>query len=517
MLPRRLLVACVAAGTLAALSLPSLAATPPQGGQPRTSPAVARFQSTVASIEALPYQPAYVPVGTDSAFAPQVVANDFPAEDYTSGSIPGSPDNPAYPAIFHQVIIRSFDGAKLVGELAMHPGKRPAVLVVHGFNTHGIASVVRWAAMLAADGYDVLAADQRDYSYEYSAGYGYPNYPQTFGWKEAQDVLAAGEFLRRQPGVTSEGIVGFSEGGQNTVLAMALDSHHVFSAGLTFSGPADQNTQIYSTAVPASCQTPNCTYPVTDALVTLVVPPYTYTNVCTALSYAAHYYHTTGFAILAQESAFHAQTRIQVPLLNFYAADDPLVKPFQAQMMAGYEVGNPLQQTVEIQHGAHAYYYDRWWQQEAILTYFKHELPGAGSDPSISTAATVNQTPGGAELATQLVSLGHPSRALANSYLAPYVCNTAAGSPGQPSTAAVHGPAFQQAGGLGAGRVGALSVGEPSAPATGRDATLAFTGLPAGLPEAALLLLVAAGALALGLRRRPAVSREAPRRPLSPR
>ena len=66
------------------------------------------------------------------------------------------------------------------------------MVVVHGFNTHGIGSVIRWAAMIYKNGYNVLAADQRDYDFEYSAGYGYPNFPQTFGWKEVQDVVAAG-------------------------------------------------------------------------------------------------------------------------------------------------------------------------------------------------------------------------------------------------------------------------------------------------------------------------------------
>jgi len=62
-------------------------------------------------------------------------------------------------------------------------------------------------------------------------------------------------------------------------------------------------------------------------------------------------------------------------------------------MMAGYEQGAPLQRTLEIQHGAHAYYYDRWWQQEAILRYFKDLLPGAAADAAITVGATVNQTP----------------------------------------------------------------------------------------------------------------------------
>ena len=98
-------------------------------------------------------------------------------------------------------------------------------------------------------------------------------------------------YLAAQPGLGAIGIVGFSEGAQNTVLALALDAqakHHVFAAGLTFSAPADQDTQIYSTAVPAGCQTPLCTYPVTDALVALVTPQES--SACTALSDACLLY-----------------------------------------------------------------------------------------------------------------------------------------------------------------------------------------------------------------------------------
>ena len=150
--------------------------------------------------------------------------NTAPAEDYTSGSIPGSPDAPAWPAAFRQVVIHSADGAPLLGEVALHPGRHPGVLVVHGFNTHGIASVVRWAAMLSANGYDVAAFDQRDFSFEYRQGYGSPDWLQTFGWKESQDVLAAGRYLAAQTGVRSVGILGFSEGAQNTILALSLDA-----------------------------------------------------------------------------------------------------------------------------------------------------------------------------------------------------------------------------------------------------------------------------------------------------
>ena len=69
------------------------------------------FAQIIQQIEALPYQPNYTPVRFDSAFAPTLVANDAPAENYTSGSIysalntPASPDAPDWPTAFRQVIL----------------------------------------------------------------------------------------------------------------------------------------------------------------------------------------------------------------------------------------------------------------------------------------------------------------------------------------------------------------------------------------------------------------------------
>jgi dienelactone hydrolase len=393
----------LAAVAAALVLVPSALADPPAD----------RFAQAVAQIEAQPYQPDYVPLGTDSAFD-TLVPNTAPAEDYTTGSIPGDPDYPAWPAAFTQVLFQSGDGAPLFGMLAVHPGSHPGVVVVHGFNTHGYASVIRWAALLYARGYDVLAADQRDFFFESQAGYGYPSWLQTFGWKESQDVLAAGQYLAAQPGVAAVGVVGFSEGAQNTVLALAQDADRVFSAGLTFSGPADQNTQIAQNEA------------ATDALVALVTPHET--TACGALADAAAYYGTTGFDILAHETAMHAQTQVRVPLLNFYSADDSLVPAFEAQLMAAYESGNPLQETIELQRGEHAYFFDRWWQQRAILLYFKALL--GSRDPTVTTDATVNETPGGAPASAQEVDLGAPSRAWADAQLAPYVCDPSEGVPG---------------------------------------------------------------------------------------
>src|SRR6266508_6640343 len=182
--------------TTFAAVLAAVAAAQPAGADSRAG----KVADAVDSILATPYQPDYVPTGFDGAFGAQNVLNTAPAQDYTTGSIPGSPDAPPWPASFTQVTLTSPDGAPLIGELALQPGVHPGVVVVHGFNTHGNLSVIRWAAMLAANGYNVLAADQRDFNWEWAAGYGWPNNLQTFGWKEAEDVLAMGRYLRSQPG-----------------------------------------------------------------------------------------------------------------------------------------------------------------------------------------------------------------------------------------------------------------------------------------------------------------------------
>jgi predicted alpha/beta-fold hydrolase len=422
----RLLVLAVALATVLLSATTAGAATPTQ----------LSFDAAVDSILAEPYQPAYVPLGLDSAFAPDLVANTAPAQDYTSGSIPDSPDHPAWPAAFREVLLMSGDAAPLFARVALHAGvTRPGVVVVHGFNTNGKESVIRWAVMLYANGYDVIAADQRSFAAEDDAGYGPPSWVQTFGWKEAQDVLAAGRYLAAQPGVGDVGVMGFSLGAQDTVLALALDGqqprkHRVFSSGLTFSGPADQNAQIYSTAAPPFCQTPFCTYPVTEALVILVVPPYSTGDPCKVLATAGTTYGTDAYSVLAHESAYHAQTGVKVPLLNVYSGDDPLVQPFHATLMAGYEAGNPLQRTLEVEQGNHAYFYDRWWQQRASLLYFKRTLPAASS-VFVGTDPTVNQTPGGAPFGEQLVSLGTPSRGDADAiaFASPFSCDTTRPAP----------------------------------------------------------------------------------------
>ena len=104
-------------------------------------------------------------------------------------------------AAFSQVVIHSADGAPLFAQVALHPARIPASSSCTGSTRTAMPRSIRWAALLYASGYDVIAADQRDFSTSRTTRkVGYPDWLQTFGWKESEDVLAAGRYLSAAAG-----------------------------------------------------------------------------------------------------------------------------------------------------------------------------------------------------------------------------------------------------------------------------------------------------------------------------
>ena len=181
-----------------------------------------KVRSAVDQILAQPYQPDYAPQGYDTAFGNANVLNTAPAQDYTSGSIPGTPTRPpgrVVPSCPVHVCGRRAAARPARDPRRQRAGRGRGARLQHARLRVG----VRWAAMLYANGTTFLAADQRDFSFENDAKLGYPAWQQTFGWKESEDVVAAGRYLAAQRGTKDIGLVGYSEGGQNTVLALALD------------------------------------------------------------------------------------------------------------------------------------------------------------------------------------------------------------------------------------------------------------------------------------------------------
>ncbi|HEV8629185.1 MAG TPA: prolyl oligopeptidase family serine peptidase [Thermoanaerobaculia bacterium] len=175
--------------------------------------------------------------------APRRLAPELPA------SFPG--DRFVAP---RQVIFHAADGLELHGQLFVPAGAapgagRPAVIFLHGgpmrqmllgFHYGGYyANAYAMNQYLASRGFVVLSVNYRSgigsgEAFRRAGAQG----PR--GASEYQDVLAAGAFLRQQPGVDGHriGLWGGSYGGYLTALALARDSAR-FAAGVDLHGVHD--------------------------------------------------------------------------------------------------------------------------------------------------------------------------------------------------------------------------------------------------------------------------------------
>ena len=401
----------IAAGlVLAALAVGGIAGP----GTPARADTTPDFDAAVAAVLDLPYDPAYVPTGSDSAFAEDDYPAAFPLTDTSSGTCCSGPvpDQPPladlappfadFPDAFELIELASYDGTPLHAYVAMHDGA-PGVLVMHGFNTNGKWSVVRYAAALHANGFSVIVPDHRDMGREWARGGSWwpedDRHGQTLGWKEAEDLLVAAAELRRR-GADGVGVLGFSEGAQNTMLALGRDLDGLIDTALTFSGPADQLTQVTREAAG------------TSALMTTVVNN---PDVCGYLQGvgARDEFSATPNFMLRNDSAVDTMDGvlgdgIDVPALHLYAADDDLVPDYHATILASRTLSMPQQHTVLVEAGNHAYFYDRWWTQAAALSWFRTWLDPDGS--TTTADPTVAQPTNGTPLRDQTIDLSATTR-----------------------------------------------------------------------------------------------------------
>ncbi len=123
-----------------------------------------------------------------------------------------------YPYPFRRVRIRSFDGTHIAGWLGLQPGRRPGVVLVPGlFSSKDDGAQRRRALkMWRRWNYNVLVIDLRGFGQSQQA-------PNTPGWKEAEDVLAAARFLDAFNPVSRVAVAGESMGATAALLAAAQE------------------------------------------------------------------------------------------------------------------------------------------------------------------------------------------------------------------------------------------------------------------------------------------------------
>ena len=197
--------------------------------------------STIAYISATAQRPPQVTVMNANSRESHLIGGDripaeFPARELVTPK---------------QVTFTAPDGMRVHGQLFDNgaAGKRPAIIYVHGgpprqmlLGWHYSDYYTNAYAMnqfLASRGFLVLSVN-----YRLGIGYGrefhHPPRGGAQGASEYQDIVAAAQWLRRQPNVdaTRIGIYGGSYGGYLTALALARNSD-LFAAGVDIHGVHD--------------------------------------------------------------------------------------------------------------------------------------------------------------------------------------------------------------------------------------------------------------------------------------
>ncbi len=145
----------------------------------------------------------------------------------------------AYPAQFDDHVFEGADGERIAATVGLHASSgRPGLIVAHGLFSSRRFDYVRQIAVRAYYewGFNVLALDLRSFGLTNLTSPA----PTTVGWKEGEDIVAAGRYLK-QLGATTVGALGISLGGSAVLGAChAQGADEALDGGiLAISPPAD--------------------------------------------------------------------------------------------------------------------------------------------------------------------------------------------------------------------------------------------------------------------------------------
>ena len=121
----------------------------------------------------------------------------------------------AYPAQFSDHVFEGADGERIAASVGLHEGGgRPGLIIVHGLFSSRRFDYVRQIAVRAYYdwGFNVLALDLRSFGLTNLTSAA----PTTVGWKEGEDIIAAGLYLK-QLGATTVGALGISLGASSVL------------------------------------------------------------------------------------------------------------------------------------------------------------------------------------------------------------------------------------------------------------------------------------------------------------
>ncbi len=287
---------------------------------------------------------------------------------YAGDIVPSSLD--AYPALanryfhcpppFRRVTFESLDGTPLAAEVATHDGgARPGLVVVHGtfgssgqaiYSTPAIRAFEEW-------GFNVAVVDLRGWGRSSALS----KAPMTGGWREAEDVLAAAQYLLENTDTTTVGAMGYSLGGASVMLAAAHDRAPELLASGVFSESGYVDAADVIRIVERN-----------PGMLARKYVPYWLFKLGLGRKFAiqghrrvnlieyfervsARYYGVSVEELFRHDSVLEAVGRIRVPLFHLHAVDDWIVPVEHAYWLrdAAERAGNRLVGVCVRSRGAH--------------------------------------------------------------------------------------------------------------------------------------------------------------------
>ena len=306
----------------------------------------------------------------------------------------------AYPTQFSDHVFQGADGEHIAATVGLQGASpRPGLIVVHGLFSSRRFDYVRQIAVHAYFewGFNVLALDLRSFGLTNLTSQA----PTTVGWKEGEDVVAAGRYLK-QLGATTVGALGISLGASSVLGAChAEGADEALEGGiLAVSPPADVKMMArrLSRRLPLS----HPAYALNRgfwAMLTSRIREAGWEGIENFLDplerISAPYYGVEPEELWRRASAKEHIAGARVPVLVLHPEDDQVIPVEHARMLDEAAKGNDLVRVWTLPGGGHGAIdaVDREWFYAVARGFFERWAGYGGEDGAASDDSHADQAP----------------------------------------------------------------------------------------------------------------------------
>jgi predicted alpha/beta-fold hydrolase len=306
----------------------------------------------------------------------------------------------AYPAQFSDHVLQGADDEHVAATVGLQGAPaRPGLIVVHGLFSSRRFDYVRQIAVHAYYewGFNVLALDLRSFGLTNLTSQA----PTTVGWKEGEDVVAAGRYLK-QLGATTVGALGISLGGSAVLGACDAEGADQTLAGgiLAVSPPADVRAMArrLSQRLPLS----HPAYALNRgfwAMLTSRIREAGWEGIDDFLDplerVSAPYYGIEAEELWRRASAKEHIADARVPVLVLHPEDDQVIPVEHARMLDETAKGNDLVRVWTLPGGGHGAIdaVDREWFYAVARGFFERWAGYGGRDDAAGDDSHADRPP----------------------------------------------------------------------------------------------------------------------------